>query len=410
MGQSVMTSSAESESLHPGLIRCIGCGKEGAAVFFEMKDVPVLSNAPCSNREDALSFPAGQIQLAFCPHCGHVFNAAFRPEIMVYDPRYENSLHYSAHFDRYIRELAQQIVADHQLFDKDVIELGCGNGDFLGLLCQLGNNRGVGFDPSHDPDRLSPLAAGKVRVVRDRYNESYGHLACDLLCSRHVLEHIPEPYLFLSSIRRAIGDRNTRIFFETPNALYSLRHKGIWDIIYEHVSYFWSLSLSQLFLRSGFSPQSVRETYGNQFLCIEALPAVHPPALPIPEAGAQDELRQVADEARQFADCFRSTMRNAKSVLEDAQRAGQKVLLWGAGSKGVTFLNLFKDMDCLQYAVDINPHKQGKYIAGSGHPVISPQQVKSYRPDIVLVMNPLYQNEIGSQLSELGVTPRLVTI
>jgi SAM-dependent methyltransferase len=410
MGQSITTRSTEKDLLSRRALRCIGCGQESADVFFEMKDVPVLSNAPCSTREDALRFPTGQIQLAFCPRCGHVFNTAFRPEIMIYDSRYENSLHYSAHFDQYIRELAQQLVANHQLFQKDVIELGCGNGDFLGLLCQLGGNRGVGFDPSHDPDRLSPLAAENVRVVRDRYNEDYGHLACDLLCSRHVLEHIPEPCIFLSSIRRAIGNRNTRIFFETPNALYSLRHKGIWDIIYEHVSYFWSLSLSRLFLRSGFSPQAVWETYGNQFLCMEALPAEFPPAMPILEPDQQEELQHVADEARQFAECFCSTVRKATSVLEDAQHAGQRVLLWGAGSKGVTFLNLFKDVDCLQYAVDINPHKQGKYIAGSGHLVISPEQVKYHNPDIVLVMNPLYQKEIGTHLSELGVTPRLVAI
>lgn len=409
MGQSVTTPATNTEPRRQS-IRCIGCGQAGAEAFFEMKDVPVLSNAPCSNREEAVSFPTGRIQLVFCPSCGHVFNAAFRPEIMVYDPRYENSLHYSPHFDRYIRELAQQIVADHKLVEKDVIELGCGNADFLGLLCQLGNNRGVGFDPSHDPARLSPLAQTNVRVVRDRYNEDYGHLACDLVCSRHVLEHIPEPDVFLSSIRRAVGNRNTVIFFETPNALYSLRQKGIWDIIYEHVSYFWSLSLSRLFLRSGFSPRTVRETYGGQFLCLEALPIGYPAVMPALEPQQEEELRRVAYEAQQFAECFRTTVSNAAAVLEDARRAGRRVLLWGAGSKGVTFLNLFKDVDCLRYAVDINPHKQGKYIAGSGHPVISPQQAKSYNPDIVLVMNPLYQKEIGSHLSELGLTPQLVTI
>ena len=60
------------------------------------------------------------------------------------------------------------------------------------------------------------------------------------------------------------------LFFEVPNVLYTLRDMGIWDLIYEHFSYFNSFSITNLFRRSGFEVLDVYETYDSQFLCLEA--------------------------------------------------------------------------------------------------------------------------------------------
>ncbi|MCA9990344.1 MAG: hypothetical protein KDE29_05015, partial [Anaerolineales bacterium] len=95
--------------------------------------------------------PRGDIQLHFCPTCGHVFNADFDPALMAYDQAYENSLHFSDRFQQYATALASDLVARYGLQGKDIVEIGSGQGDFLQLLCELGQNRGVGFDPSYDP-------------------------------------------------------------------------------------------------------------------------------------------------------------------------------------------------------------------------------------------------------------------
>ena len=387
---------------------CLACGQDSAGVFFELKDIPVLANAPCTTRERALSFPTGDVRLAFCPDCGHIFNTDFDPSRLQYDEFYENSLHYSKLFDTYVRDLANDLVSRLDLHGKDIIEIGCGKGDFLALLCEIGANRGVGFDPSYEPDRLQNGSTKRFQIVQELYSEAHSHLHCDLLCCRQVLEHIARPQQFLAGLANSLGSRShsTDVFFEVPNALYTLRHKGIWDIIYEHVSYFWSLPLRRLFERSGFDVQDVRESFGGQYLCLEAGPSRGP------QSNGQDdaELAQVTAEAEAFSQTFRSTIDAAAEVLTDLRQRGRRAVVWSAGSKGVTFLNIFKHLGLLEYVVDINPHKQGRFIPGTGVEIVPPEFLKSFRPDLVFLMNPLYREEICNQLSEMVLYPDLVAV
>jgi SAM-dependent methyltransferase len=386
---------------------CLLCGRSGAATFFEQARVPVLCNAPCETREAALRFPTGRIELAFCPECGAVFNRAFQPGAIAYDQQYENSLHFSARFQEYITGLAGDLAARHGLRGKDIIEIGSGKGDFLALLCELGQNRGVGFDPTYEPDRLQQEAAGRIQIIPDLYSDQYGHLACDFLCCRHTLEHVQAPAAFLKSIRRALGEkRETVVFFEVPNVLYTLRHQGIWDIIYEHVSYFWAQPLSRLFAECGFRVRDVRETYEGQFLCIEAVPGA---------AGegalyGREELARVAAEARSFGQTFRVQVEASRQELERIRQRGQRAVIWGAGSKGVTFLNIFRDCESLQYAVDINPHKQGKFVPGTGQAIVPPSFLTQHKPDVVFLMNPIYREEIAEQLAGLAIEAEVVGV
>ena len=107
-----------------------------------------------------------------------------------------------------------------------LIEIGCGKGDFLALLCELGNNRCVGFDPSYEPDRLDTAAAQRLRIIPDLYTEAYTHLACDLLACRQTLEHISEPAVFLRGIRRALGSGRAALGARMPSA--GLARKPRW--------------------------------------------------------------------------------------------------------------------------------------------------------------------------------------
>ena len=77
-------------------IGCPVCGSARASVFAEMNQVPVHCNVLWPTREGALAAPRGDVQLAFCKECGHVFNTAFDPSLMEYTQLYENSLHFSS--------------------------------------------------------------------------------------------------------------------------------------------------------------------------------------------------------------------------------------------------------------------------------------------------------------------------
>ena len=141
----------------------------------------------------------GDIRLAFCRSCGHVYNTAFDPARLTYSASYDNSLHFSPRFQEYARELAADLVERYALHGKTVIEIGCGNAEFLSLLCRLGPNRGIGFDPSFIPNRADLTSGEGIEIIADEYSERYSDLSCDLLCSRHMLEHVPESAAQLST-------------------------------------------------------------------------------------------------------------------------------------------------------------------------------------------------------------------
>ena len=387
---------------------CPACG--GAMrVFFEVDRAPVLCNILCPTREAAVAVPAGPIRLGYCADCAMVYNVAFDPALMNYTGAYENSLQFSPQFRQYVDALARGLVERYDVRGKDVIEIGCGQGDFLSLVCDLGVNRGVGFDPSFDPGKASTALNERVTILPELYSDAHVDRPVDLLCSRHVLEHIPQPLALLSGLRRTLGNRHgTVLFFEVPNGLYTLERLGIWDIIYEHCSYFTRASLTGLFRRAGFEPLRTEEAYDGQFLTIEARPR-----LAADPAGPDDDAREV-ERVGALAEGFSAEYRAKSDLwrgrLEEIRRRGRRAVLWGAGSKGVTFLNVMSaGHDVVPFAVDLNPRKHGQFVVGTGQQIVPPAFLRHYKPDVVFIMNEIYADEIGATCRELGLSCDLIS-
>jgi SAM-dependent methyltransferase len=350
--------------------------------------------------------PRGTIDLAFCPACGAISNQAFDPNRVRYDDRYDNSLHFSPTFQKYADRLAGYLVKRYDLRGKDIIDVGCGNGEFLALLCGHGNNRGVGFDPSFLPDRIETSVGGGVTIIPDYYSEAYGDQAADLVVCRHVLEHVAEPRPFLARVRAALQDRTqTTVFFEVPNAAYVFQHGGVWDVIYEHCFYYTAPALSRLFTDCGFDVLNVTEGFGGQYLCLEAQPSMHPRTDTNNAAVTAPPV-----EVATFASGYAAIIADWEKRLRQLSSRGQRVAVWGAGAKGAMFLNAFPHWTFLECIVDVNPHKWGLHVPGTGQKVASPDSLKDYRPEVVLVMNANYCEEIAGQLSAFGLSPELIAV
>lgn len=376
---------------------CPVCLSSRVSPFFGISQVPIHCNILWPSRESALGAPKGAIQLALCADCGHIFNLVFDPNLTGYDEDYENSLHFSPRFQVYSRSLAESLVSRYDLHNKDLIEIGCGNGDFLITLCELGKNRGVGFDPGYTPERSRTQPGEQITFIQDYYTERYAHYRADFLCCRHVLEHLHHPLDFLHNIRRTIGVRSDSVvFFEVPNVMFMLRDLSVWDIIYEHYSYFSNSSLERLFTLSGFEVCNLTETFEGQYLCVEALPGNKTPSSKARHRKDLDEVKRLASV---FAEDYRRKVEFWASELGKVSSEGKKAVVWGGGSKGVTFLNTLATRDQIHYVVDINPHKQGKYIAGTGQKIVSPELLRSFRPDYIILMNAIYYDEV-SQLAK----------
>ena len=386
---------------------CPSCGGTAVEHIYTVPEVPVHSVLLVRTREDALNFPTGTLELVHCRSCGFIFNALFDESKLNYSTEYEETQGFSETFNAFHRRLAAELIERFDLRNKDVLEIGCGKGEFLTLLCRMGENRGVGFDPAYVPERSSSNAGDNITFIQDFYSEKYAHLKADFICCKMTLEHIPDVARFIGTVRRAVGNNPTKIFFQIPDMSRVVEEVAFWDIYYEHCSYFTASALRTLFTREGFDVTKVWTDYDGQYLMIQAEPALFD--LPSGD-GASAAVPALPTDISGFKAALAERTASWKSGLERAAAGGKKIVLWGGGSKAVAFLTTLGIRDEVQGAVDINPYKHGTYLSKTGHLILSPQDLVSIRPDVVIIMNPIYRREIAAELTKLGLSPFITDI
>ncbi|HEX5368927.1 MAG TPA: methyltransferase domain-containing protein [Dehalococcoidia bacterium] len=358
--------------------------------------------------EEALQFPKGNICLGFCATCGFISNVLFDARLLTYSSQYEETQGFSPRFNAFAESLARRLIDRYDLHGKSVLEIGCGKGEFLALLCEIGDNTGIGIDPAYVPGRISHAAEARIRFITDFYSEDYANIEADFVCCRHTLEHIHPTREFLQSVRRSLGDRrDTIVFFEVPDVQRVMQELAFWDIYYEHCSYFSLGSLARLFRSCGFDVLDLAKDFDDQYLLIETRLSSDASLSSRPE---EDDRIALARDVSYFETHLADKLDEWRNQLNNVVAQGQRAVLWGSGSKAVAYLNSLNIVDEIEFVVDINPFKHGKYLAGSGHLVVPPEFLQDYRPDVVIVMNPIYVQEIEAQLATLGVPARVVAV
>jgi len=386
---------------------CPNCGNAEMDSFFSAPNVPVHSVVLLKTRQEAIDFPTGDIELAFCRSCGFVSNVAFDADLQDYSHEYESTQQYSPTFNSFHSKLAEGLVERYGLCGKQVVEIGCGQGEFLALLCEAGADKGIGFDPAFVAGRNEAVDGETISIVKDYYSEQYTGTKGDFYCCKMTLEHIGATHEFVSTVRRAIADQTDSIvFFQVPDARRVLRDLGFWDIYYEHCSYFSPPSLGRLFRDCGFDVLDLSTDYDDQYLMVEARPATGAPASLPPEG---EDLEGITKDVEYFASNWKAKVDGWRQTLAQMKADNRRPVIWGGGSKGVAFLTTLGITDEIAYAVDINPLKHGTFMAGTGQEVVSPEFLRDYDPKAVIVMNPIYIPEIGEQLRDMGIDAELLT-
>lgn len=383
---------------------CPGGGSKDLEVFHRVRAIPTNSCIQLTSAEEAKNYPKGDIELGYCRDCEFISNRAFDPALTEYSSRYEETQAFSETFNRFHRTLARDLVERHQLKNKRIIEIGCGKGEFLELLCELGENEGVGFDLGFDPGRLQGRPTAGIEFVRDFFSEAYSHYLSDFVCCKMTLEHISDTRNFVEVTRRSIGDRrDTVVFFQVPNADRILTQCAFEDIYYEHCSYFTSSSLAGLFERCGFRVLDVR--FGEQYLSVEAVPVESARRVPYCV-----KRRSVQAKVADFSTRMIAKRRHWNEVVGKALDDGKRIALWGAGSKAVSFLHTIDRGVEIPLAVDINPHRQGHFMAGTAQRIVGPQALEITPPDLIIVMNRIYLDEVRQELADRSLAPHLCAL
>lgn len=384
---------------------CWACGAGLPAPFYEVESVPVSSCVLLPSRDAALEYPTGDLALSMCSRCGFIQNTRFAAERVDYTQPYEESQAFSPTYRDFARALAAGLVERYDLVGRTVFEIGCGKADFLALICELGNNRGLGIDPAFDSSRLDTTA--DVKVIKGFFDAETTHLTGDFIVCRHTLEHLDRVEEFLSLVREsAVRTEGAGVYFEVPDVRRVLREGAFWDVYYEHCSYFTIETLTHLFRSVGFDVESAKLGFDDQYVLLEAFPAsdtqpVHRPASVI--SGLESDVATFIDRVSARTSRWRST-------LEEASKAGLAVAIWGASSKGVAFLNALGITSEVAFAVDINPFKQGRFLPRTGHEIMAPTALTELALDLVIAMNPIYVEEIRSMLERLGLNPRILAV
>jgi len=356
------------------------------------------------NQAAAVNIPRGDLDLVVCEECGFIFNRSFDSTRIMYGADYENAQAYSPSFNEYLDGLVEHLIVERAVRDCLVVEVGCGNGLFLRKLLAYDDNQagnsGHGFDPSYSGSESE--LDGRLRFTTRYYDAECTAIPADVVVCRHVIEHVQRPIGLLQDVKQALANKpGARLFFETPCVEWILRNQVIWDFFYEHCSYFTADSLTTAFQVAGFAVQSVQHVFGGQYLWLEA-------TLPVTEPAISRRPGTVAAQAREFARAETELRRHWDQKIR-ALSSQETVALWGAGAKGVTFANLVdRERQWLDCVVDLNPLKQGHFVPGTGHPIVSFQDLTRRGVKSAILMNPNYREENLALLAAANAEVRLI--
>ena len=350
---------------------CPLCGRSGSRELYRAQGLPIFQNKVYDDVAVARAAEVGDVVLAQCESCGFVFNAAFEPARMAYDATYQNEQSFSEAFQAHLDQVADIIISKAGP-DQSILEIGCGKGGFFDQLKKRGVRRIKGFDPAYEGEDTD--------IVKAYFGSGSLAEPADFIVLRHTLEHIEAPLAFLHLIARANGYRG-RILIEVPSFEWIVERAACWDVFYEHCNYFTRDTLWAFFRKS--------QWYGlfagqHQAVIADLADLVEEPGVAAPN----------------MYDAFASVDARYAALLP-----GQAtVFVWGASSKGVTLCN-HVDRSCtrIRGLIDINPAKQGRFTAVTGHPIFAPSHLDGLAQEqlTVLVTNPNYLREIREQTAHL---------
>lgn len=395
-----ITGPSLSDEAHQA--RCQACDVGSLLAFYEVSRVPTQSCVLLDDETRARAYPTGSVLLAFCERCGFIQNVRFDPGNVDYSKPTEESQAFSPRFNEFAEKLADDLVARLDLAGKSVLEIGCGKGDFLRLLEARGIGRALGIDPGFLPNR--DAFGPNVQFRRDWYGQDDTDLTADFIATRHLMEHVPNVAEFLSWLAESAGHTNgSFVFTEVPDTARVLRERAFWDVYYEHCSYFTAGSLARAIRQAGMSLHRLGYGFDGQYLLAESVPGAAETAFSHEES--TDEIGKMVEF---FAAGTADAIRHWRGVIGTAQSSGESVVVWGGGSKAVAFLS---SVDVAGVTVvDINPHKQGKWLPGLAVEVQEPSALLAEPPGLVIVMNPVYVDEIRKDLQDMNLAPRLEAV
>ncbi len=267
------------------------------------------------------------------------------------------------------------ISSNHQI--SSLVEIGCGDGSFL-LKASKRLDHVIGIEPSQ---RFAKEAIMKNLNVLIGYVNSSNLITqekFDAFVSRQVFEHIVDPLDVLIGIRKMLKIGAVGLI-EVPNGFQSLMQGRFYEIFPDHIHYYSVNSLVSLATEADFNVVSCNESFDGDYLELW--------------------LRYYPEIDNCFNDLINCMDKTIKFITEKSlfyNKQNKKVAIWGCGAKTLSIINICskKVLRVISCVIDSDPHKHDKFVPNSSIPVISVNDAKKYKPDVIFIFAFSYKDEI----------------
>jgi SAM-dependent methyltransferase len=289
-----------------------------------------------------------------------------------------------------------------------VVELGSNDGYLLQYFVAQGIPV-LGVEPARNVAETA-IARGVPTVTRLFGRETARELVAegvqaDLVCGANVLAQVPDVNDFVGGIQLLLKPGGI-VTIEFPHLMRLMAENQFDTIYHEHFSYFSFLTAERIFAAHGLTLFDVEElpTHGGS-LRIYARHA-NDTAKPVTERASKLRTREESagldrlETYVSFTEQVHETKRRLLEFLIGARRKGKRIAGYGAPGKGNTLLNYCGiRTDFLEYTVDRNPYKHGRFLPGTHIPIYAPERIAETRPDFVLILPWNLKDEIMEQMS-----------
>ena len=378
---------------------CRSCGGGRLEVFLSLGDLPLADALLRDSTEPEARFP---LDIAFCPDCALVQILEEVPPQRLF---VDNYLYFSSFSDALLEHARVHAagLVDGLGPESLVVEVGSNDGYLLRHVAAAGVPV-LGIDPA--PDQADAADAAGVPTLREFFGldlarrlRAEGRRA-DVIVANNVMAHTPDLNGFVGGLAELLADDGVATI-ENPS-VEELVERCEFDTIYhEHFSYLSSTSVAALMAR-----------HGLVLFRVEAFPDLHggtrrwwvSRSRPV-EASARDALAHEGEAGvgsaafyRSFAGRVEAVRRELIGMVGGLRAEGARVAAYGAAAKGATLLNSCGlGTDMVDFVVDRNPHKQGRFMPGTHQPIRPPEALVEEQPDAVLLLAWNFAREVMAQ-------------